>query len=165
MRPFLSLYPCRSSPARAYLSLVPVLSHALIIIIVVYITRRTLVYSSGSILTTTGDKNTILSSTPIIWTCPFILSAAEPNLYNLVIREMKKILTRISCTVPRAEAAQPIVTFLGVVIERAGQLNRGPTLPHYHLQTTVTIVQPEPIKPFPSPHTSTVVSSGPSCHH
>ncbi|KAJ5046213.1 hypothetical protein NUH16_003038 [Penicillium rubens] len=35
------------------------------------------------------------------------------------------------------EAAQPIVTFLGVVIERGGQLNGGPTLLHYRLQTTV----------------------------
>ncbi|CAG8878830.1 unnamed protein product [Penicillium nalgiovense] len=34
-------------------------------------------------------------------------------------------------------AAQPIVTFLGVVLERGGQLNDGPTLLHYRLQTTV----------------------------
>jgi hypothetical protein len=35
------------------------------------------------------------------------------------------------------EAAQPTVTFLGVVIERGGQLNGGPTLLHYRFQTTV----------------------------
>lgn len=35
------------------------------------------------------------------------------------------------------EAAQPTVTFLGVVLERGGQLNGGPTLLHYRLQTTV----------------------------
>jgi hypothetical protein len=35
------------------------------------------------------------------------------------------------------EEAQPIVTFLGTVIEREGQLNNGPTLLHYHLQSTV----------------------------
>jgi hypothetical protein len=34
-------------------------------------------------------------------------------------------------------AAQPTVTFLGVVLERGGQLNSGPTLLHYRLQTTV----------------------------
>lgn len=28
-------------------------------------------------------------------------------------------------------AAQPIVTFLGVVLERGGHLNDGPTLLHY----------------------------------
>lgn len=35
------------------------------------------------------------------------------------------------------EAAQPTVTFLGIVLERGGQLNDGPTLLHYRLQTTV----------------------------
>lgn len=35
------------------------------------------------------------------------------------------------------EAAQPTVTVLGVVLERGGQLNGGPTLLHYRLQTTV----------------------------
>ena len=35
------------------------------------------------------------------------------------------------------EAAQPIVTFLGVVLNRGGQLNDRPTLLHYRLQTTV----------------------------
>ncbi|GFF87297.1 hypothetical protein IFM53868_05101 [Aspergillus udagawae] len=35
------------------------------------------------------------------------------------------------------EAAQPTVTFAGVVTERGGQLNNGPTLLHYHLQCTV----------------------------
>jgi hypothetical protein len=35
------------------------------------------------------------------------------------------------------EAAQPTVTFLGVVLERGGQLNGGPTLLHYRLQTAV----------------------------
>ncbi|KAJ5240419.1 uncharacterized protein N7469_002010 [Penicillium citrinum] len=34
-------------------------------------------------------------------------------------------------------AAQPIVTFLGVVLERKGQLNDGRNLLHYRLQTTV----------------------------
>ncbi|CAI7627757.1 unnamed protein product [Penicillium pancosmium] len=34
-------------------------------------------------------------------------------------------------------AAQPVVTFLGVVLERGGELNAGPTLLHYRLQTTV----------------------------
>ncbi|KAJ5144283.1 hypothetical protein N7526_001791 [Penicillium atrosanguineum] len=35
------------------------------------------------------------------------------------------------------EAAQPIVTVLGAVLERGGQLNDGPTLLHYRLQSTV----------------------------
>lgn len=35
------------------------------------------------------------------------------------------------------EAAQPTVALLGVVVERGGQLNGGPTLLHYRLQTTV----------------------------
>lgn len=35
------------------------------------------------------------------------------------------------------EAAQPIVTLLGVVLERGGQLNCGSTLLHYRLQCTV----------------------------
>ncbi|KAJ5644251.1 uncharacterized protein N7484_006758 [Penicillium longicatenatum] len=35
------------------------------------------------------------------------------------------------------EAAQPIVTVLGTVIERGGQLNDGPTLLHYRFQSTV----------------------------
>lgn len=56
---------------------------------------NTFVYSSGFILTTTDDGNFILSSTPIIWTGPSVLSATEPNLHNLVIWEMKKIPTRI----------------------------------------------------------------------
>jgi hypothetical protein len=34
-------------------------------------------------------------------------------------------------------AAQPIVTFLGIVLERRGQLNGGRDLLHYRLQTTV----------------------------
>lgn len=34
-------------------------------------------------------------------------------------------------------AAQPIVTFLGVVLERRGQLNDGRNLLHYRLETTV----------------------------
>jgi hypothetical protein len=34
-------------------------------------------------------------------------------------------------------AAQPKVTFLGVVLERRGQLNDGRNLLHYRLQTTV----------------------------
>jgi hypothetical protein len=35
------------------------------------------------------------------------------------------------------EAAQPIVTILGTVLERGGQLNAGSTLLHYRLQSTV----------------------------
>lgn len=35
------------------------------------------------------------------------------------------------------EAAQPTVTFLGTILERGGQLNDGPVLLHYRLQTTV----------------------------
>jgi hypothetical protein len=35
------------------------------------------------------------------------------------------------------EAAQPIVTVLGTVLKRGGQLNDGPTLLHYRLQSTV----------------------------
>jgi hypothetical protein len=35
------------------------------------------------------------------------------------------------------EAARPIVTVLGTVLERGGQLNDGPTLLHYRLQSTV----------------------------
>ena len=35
------------------------------------------------------------------------------------------------------EAAQPVVTILGTVLERGGQLNDGPTLLHYRLQSTV----------------------------
>jgi hypothetical protein len=35
------------------------------------------------------------------------------------------------------EAAQPIVTVLGTVLERGGQLNGGSTLLHYRLQSTV----------------------------
>ena len=36
-----------------------------------------------------------------------------------------------------SEAAQSIATFLAVVLDRGGQLNDGPSLLHYHLQTTV----------------------------
>jgi hypothetical protein len=35
------------------------------------------------------------------------------------------------------EAAQPIMTFTGVITERGGELNNGPTLLHYRLQCTV----------------------------
>jgi hypothetical protein len=35
------------------------------------------------------------------------------------------------------EAAQPTVTFLGIVLERGGELNGGPTLLHYRFRTTV----------------------------
>jgi hypothetical protein len=35
------------------------------------------------------------------------------------------------------EAAQPVVTFLGIILERGGQLNSASTLLHYRLQCTV----------------------------
>jgi hypothetical protein len=48
---------------------------------------------------------------------------------------MKKTPKYISCTVPKPLSLR--VTLLGVVLERGGQLNGGPILLHYRLQTTV----------------------------
>lgn len=63
---------------------------------------NTFVYSSGSFLTTSSDDEEFhISSTPTIWTGQFVPSATVPSLRNLVIRGMKKISNRISCTVPR----------------------------------------------------------------
>ncbi|KAF7586548.1 hypothetical protein BBP40_008688 [Aspergillus hancockii] len=47
------------------------------------------------------------------------------------------------------EAAQPTVTFLGIVNERGGQLNNGPTLLHYQLQSTVYNTSSRNLHTFP----------------
>lgn len=97
---------------------------------------NTFVYSSGSFLTTSSDDeefhivlhahNLDRSVCPICYSTKLTQSSHPGNEEDIESYFMH-------CP----EAAQPIVTFLGVVIERGGQLNGGPTLLHYRLQTTV----------------------------
>jgi hypothetical protein len=47
------------------------------------------------------------------------------------------------------EAVQPIVTVLGTILERGGQLNGGPTLLHYRLQSTVYNISSRSHQTFP----------------
>ncbi|KAJ6168290.1 hypothetical protein N7497_001133 [Penicillium chrysogenum] len=70
---------------------------------------NTFVYSSGSFLTTSSD---------------------DEELFHIVLH---------AHSLDRHPGNEKIsnLTFLGVVIERGGQLNGGPTLLHYRLQTTV----------------------------
>ncbi|KAJ5111788.1 hypothetical protein NUU61_001418 [Penicillium alfredii] len=82
---------------------------------------NTFVYSSGSFLTTSSDDE------------KFHIVLHAHNLDRHPGNEEDTESYFMHCP----QAAQPIVTFLGVVLERGGQLNGGPTLLHYRLQTTV----------------------------
>lgn len=94
------------------------------------------IYSSGSFLTTLSDDEEF-----------HILLHAHNLDRSVYLICYKTILTQSSHPGNKEdtqsyfmhcpEAAQPIVTFLGFVLERGGQLNGGPTLLHYRLQTTI----------------------------
>lgn len=79
-----------------------------------------------------------LLSTLTLWTGEFTLSATEPS-YCTVTRsshpgnEEDTEIYFMHCP----EADHTILMFLDVVLGRGGQLNGGPTLLHYRLQTTV----------------------------
>ncbi|KZN87629.1 hypothetical protein EN45_061900 [Penicillium chrysogenum] len=79
---------------------------------------NTFVYSSGSFLTTSSDDEELFHIV----------------LHAHIIRAMRRYRIVFHAL---SRGCPPIVTFLGVVIERGGQLNGGPTLLHYRLQTTV----------------------------
>ncbi|KAJ5394721.1 hypothetical protein N7509_006508 [Penicillium cosmopolitanum] len=82
---------------------------------------NTFIYSSGSFLTTSsGDDD-------------FHIIIQAHTLDRHPGDEEDADIYFMHCP----EAAQPTVTFLGIVLERGGQLNDGPTLLHYRLQTTV----------------------------
>ncbi|KAJ5904697.1 uncharacterized protein N7473_001751 [Penicillium subrubescens] len=82
---------------------------------------NTFIYSSGSFLTTsTNDEE-------------FHIIIHAHTLDRHPGNEEDSEIYFMHCP----EAAQPTVTFLGVVLKRGGQLNGGPILLHYRLQTTV----------------------------
>lgn len=124
---------------------------------------NTFVYSFGSFLTTSSDDeefhivlhahNLDRSVCPICYITKLTQSSHPGNEEDIESYFMH-------CP----EAAQPIVTFLGVVIERGGQLTAGPLFFTTVCRLLFTIVQPEPITPFPSPLTLKMVSVGPTFH-
>lgn len=94
------------------------------------------VYSSGAFLTTTSDEegfHIVLHAHSLDrWVCLVFFR----NLLTQSSHPGNQEDTA-SYFMHCPEAAQPIVTLLGVVLDRGGQLNDGPTLLHYRLQTTV----------------------------
>jgi hypothetical protein len=94
------------------------------------------VYSSGSFLTTSSDAEKF----HIVIHAHNIDRSVCPLCYRTKLTQSSYVDNEEdteSYFMHCPEAAQPIVTFLGIVIERNGQLNDGPTLLHYRLQTTV----------------------------
>lgn len=97
---------------------------------------NTFIYSSASFLTTSSDDeefHIVLHAHSLDRSvCP-IYSRSKLTQSSHLGNEEHTESYFMHCP----QAAQPIVTFLGLVIERGGQLNGGPTLLHYRLQTTV----------------------------
>ncbi|KAJ5414882.1 hypothetical protein N7509_000216 [Penicillium cosmopolitanum] len=82
---------------------------------------NTFVYSSGSFLTTSDNDE------------EFHIIIHAHTLHRHPGNEEDTETYFMHCP----EAAQPTVTFLGIVLERGGELNGGPTLLHYRFRTTV----------------------------